>query len=167
MLTTGWTDRRKDSVISWYVLSTYIYIYIYIWVYKISKHGNVAIHVNFQHHLCSHWPLRKSLCIQDSTGGPPWMPEAFWKLHPSSQHDNHFLLPIVERQRLPNVGIIRALHDDIMTWKHYQQYLPFVYRTYWWIPLTEVQKCRPSMFLLLSAWTSWDTKRLMWCHCNG
>ena len=45
--------------------------------------------------------------------------------------------------------------DDIITWKYFLHYWPFVRRIHQrWIPLTKGQRCKSWIFSLLSAWIS-------------
>ena len=50
-------------------------------------------------------------------------------------------------------------HDDVMTWKFFLHYWPFVrgFMGNHWIPLTKCQKCRDFSVPLLEAWTSFLT----------
>ena len=71
---------------------------------EIIKCYNAAIHANFPHHLYSHRP--------GGDGGTPLGPGAASAescTHPAKR-DRCFSPPIVERQRLPNVGIQYALY---------------------------------------------------------
>ena len=87
---------------------------------------NAAIHVNFLHHLYSHWP--------GGDGVTPWGPGAASAescTHPAMR-DRCFPPPIAERQRLPNVGIvgrnyttIPKLHNAaISVWEWISIFLP-------------------------------------------
>ena len=68
------------------------------------------------------------------------------------------------------------LHDDVIKWKHFPRYWPFMRETtgHRWIPLTKASDAELSFFFALrldTRWANnWDTGELrlrsLWRHCN-
>ena len=82
------------------------------------------------------------------------------------------------KQTKVNKAVLRSYHDDVIKWKHFPRYLPFVRGIHRsgprWIPHTKASDfdvffgLRPNKRLSKQSWGSWfeTPPRPLWCHCN-
>ena len=84
----------------------------------------------------------------------------------------------VVNSKLVSFAFVAVVHDDVIKWKHFPRYWPFVRETTGnrWVPLTKASDAELYYFLrcafkltveqTLKLPVTWDVIMFMWRHCN-
>ena len=140
----------------WYNLCTRVFPFVarmsctHIWMLKFTCHGMIIVHINT--FLCQTlWSVRPLSCIQWCFNSP-WnmnMANSFSGTSPFLQIPINIF--VWNPQSLVEISLS---HDDVIKWKHFPRYWPFL-RGIHWSPVNSPHKGQwrgALMFSLIYAW---------------